>query len=764
MQIRAVMAALALASALAGCGGGGGSSSGGDSSASAVSSGGVSITAAGPADPVASGSAAQVDVTVANSSNVDASNLVVAPNLASGLTLLSFTCGATTGASCPAAGSTGNFSVASLPAHGSLTLHLMLGSAAGTSASLSVAPTVTVGSGGNGGTPANNAASVVLHVYSADLSVSGAGPSAPVAAGAQASYTMTVSNAGPDDAHDVSLANTLDAYQTLGTMTCTASGGANCPATLGSSMTVPLLPKGGSLSFTVPGLVAAGTSTSISNIMTATAPGDPVGGNNSATVSVTTYIPAITGKNSIKLQSDAGDYIGGGQSYAYDSSNALITVTATGAYLSVQVSGDQSWTGSFQLPSGQSQLQPGTYANLTRYPFENLAVGGMDWSGQGRGCNTEQSTLVINSVNYVAGQLTGIDLSFVQHCEGAAPALHGQLHWNAADTTSPPGPVTPAPAGLWMPPSGATPATGSYVYLSSDAGDFVGAGASYLYTKASSVLSVSANGGRASISVTGDQNWTGNFQAMTNLAQLTPGYYSGLQRYGFANPAKGGLDWSGEGRGCNTSSSWVVIDSISFVNGSLATLDMRFEQHCEGAAPALHGKIHWDANDTTAAPGPVNPPPSTLWQPPSGATPASGNYVYLASDGGDYIGAGQTYLYSGSTATATFSASGNHLNVSVGGWSGDFQGMTSLALLQPGYYANLERYPFSNPVKGGLNWSGQGRGCNTLSGWFVIDSISYSGSTVSALDLRFEQHCEGAVPALRGKIHWVVGAGLPGIG
>jgi hypothetical protein len=35
-----------------------------------------------------------------------------------------------------------------------------------------------------------------------------------------------------------------------------------------------------------------------------------------------------------------------------------------------------------------------------------------------------------------------------------------------------------------------------------------------------------------------------------------------------------------------------------------------------------------------------------------------------------------------------------------------------------------------------------------------------SGSTLQQLDLRFEQHCEGGPSALRGKVHWDLGAGL----
>jgi hypothetical protein len=80
--------------------------------------------------------------------------------------------------------------------------------------------------------------------------------------------------------------------------------------------------------------------------------------------------------------------------------------------------------------------------------------------------------------------------------------------------------------------------------------------------------------------------------------------------------------------------------------------------------------------------------------------------------------------------------------------------MSILTQLEPGYYSNLQRYPFNNPTRGGLSWYGDGRGCNTLTGWFVVDNVNYSGGTITALDLRFEQHCEGAGPALHGQVHW----------
>ena len=88
------------------------------------------------------------------------------------------------------------------------------------------------------------------------------------------------------------------------------------------------------------------------------------------------------------------------------------------------------------------------------------------------------------------------------------------------------------------------------------------------------------------------------------------------------------------------------------------------------------------------------------------------------------------------------------------GWNGDFQTMNTLSQLQLGYYPDLMRYPFHNPTKGGVSWTGEGRGCNRVLGWFAVDRVVYTNGVVTSLDLRFEQRCEGGTPALHGAIHW----------
>lgn len=297
--------------------------------------------------------------------------------------------------------------------------------------------------------------------------------------------------------------------------------------------------------------------------------------------------------NYVALQSDAGDYIGAGGTYSYTQANARITVTATAGHLSVTIAGDQSWTGEFQMPSPSSLLQVGQYENLQRYPTNDPALGGLDWYGNGVASNTLIGWFAIDKVTYVNGVLTAIDLRFEQHSEGAEPALHGQIHWRADDPTIPPGPVTPVPARLWQPVLGATPATGNYIYLQSDSGDYIGDGRTYTYTPDNALVTVSATAGLLSVEVSGTETWSGRFLVMSQLNQLQTGYYGGLMRYPYNNPVKGGLEWYGEGRGSNTLTGWFAIDNVTYVNGVLTAIDLRFEQHSEGLEPALHGKIHW---------------------------------------------------------------------------------------------------------------------------------------------------------------------------
>jgi hypothetical protein len=213
-----------------------------------------------------------------------------------------------------------------------------------------------------------------------------------------------------------------------------------------------------------------------------------------------------------------GDYIGQGQPYSYSKAEAEIAVTTDGAHLTIMIEDDEHWRGEFRLPDAYTELQPGSYPDLERFPFHDPSVGGLSWTGEGRGCNSSNGWLIIDSVTYDGQTLTGVDLQFEQHCEYFAAALHGEIHWDADDATSPPGPVVPLPSGLWEPSAGSTPATGNYVYLGSQQGDYIGIGGEYLYTQPDSTISVNAADGYLSVFVGGNEEWYGDFQVMNALS------------------------------------------------------------------------------------------------------------------------------------------------------------------------------------------------------------------------------------------------------
>ena len=417
-----------------------------------------------------------------------------------------------------------------------------------------------------------------------DIAVTAVDVTTPIAGGGATAYVLTVANTGPDAATDVALAVTADAQQTLGKMRCSASGGATCPANPVASMSVPSLPSGGSLTFTVPTTttpVALGT---VGGTLTVTAAKDTDAANNSARSTVQVVAP-----NRITLTSDAGDYIGQGRTYSYTNTNATLKFSATGRRLGIDVAGDQDWFATFDLPSALTRLEPGTYRNMTRWPFHVPANGGLDWSGEGRGCNTQVGSVTIRSVTYAADVLQAIDFDFEQHCEGAVAALRGQIHWTAYDSATGPGPVNPPPAGLWSPTNITLP-SGSHIYLVSDSGDYIGAGRTYLYEPGTATATVTSNGRQLKVSVDG---WSADFVGMNSVPLLQPGYYGNLQRYPFHNGTRGGLNWSGNGRGCNTLSGWFVVDEVTYVGTTLKSIDLRFEQHCEGFAAALRGRVRW---------------------------------------------------------------------------------------------------------------------------------------------------------------------------
>jgi hypothetical protein len=81
---------------------------------------------------------------------------------------------------------------------------------------------------------------------------------------------------------------------------------------------------------------------------------------------------------------------------------------------------------------------------------------------------------------------------------------------------------------------------------------------------------------------------------MAPLTQLQVGYYGDLTDQ---NPAKGLLNFNGDGRGCPVAAAWFVVDDVRYEAGALTSLTVRFEQRCKGFTGSLRGKLHWQGGN-----------------------------------------------------------------------------------------------------------------------------------------------------------------------
>src|SRR5437667_5671258 len=145
---------------------------------------------------------------------------------------------------------------------------------------------------------------------------------------------------------------------------------------------------------------------------------------------------------------------------------------------------------------------------------------------------------------------------------------------------------------------------------------------------------------------------------------------------------------------------------------------------------------------TTLVPG-----GGTLWE------------LFYASQSGDYIGAGRTQLIQfGPAHTETSFAMPHSNGISLQVFAPDNSFFWELDLTAPGMrrltagrYEGAMRFPSSTAP--GLDFYGNSRACSVQTGRFDILDIGYDASgNVQRLAARFEQHCEGAVPALFGEV------------
>ncbi|MGC0339645.1 hypothetical protein [Streptomyces sp. SLBN-8D4] len=143
------------------------------------------------------------------------------------------------------------------------------------------------------------------------------------------------------------------------------------------------------------------------------------------------------------------------------------------------------------------------------------------------------------------------------------------------------------------------------------------------------------------------------------------------------------------------------------------------------------------------------------------ALPVTEGSFSFSGDEGDWISGGQSYSYSTSSQdrlNVSANTGNGVVTLSVDGANGDWWTLDLAApsgqALTPGTYTGATRYPFNEATEPGLDLSGNGRGCNQLTGTFTVSAVEFGPQGyVKKLDAAFEQHCEGGTSAARGEVH-----------
>jgi hypothetical protein len=168
----------------------------------------------------------------------------------------------------------------------------------------------------------------------------------------------------------------------------------------------------------------------------------------------------------LTMTSDPGDYIGQGLAYSYATPANVFFATVNSWYgptnmVTVSMRTDSSstdgWSLRFAAPAGQT-LADGTYLGAARAVSQTAGQPGLDVSGMGRSCNTVSGSFTVSDAIYGPyGYVQSFHATFEQHCEGAPPALGGEV---AVSNPPPPPPLT---AQITIDPAGQLTRSGAVI-------------------------------------------------------------------------------------------------------------------------------------------------------------------------------------------------------------------------------------------------------------------------------------------------------------
>lgn len=259
----------------------------------------LAITKSNGTDTVAVGSNTTYTIVVTNNGPDAANGATVTDSFPPFLTGVSWTCTPSPGAVCGSANGTGNINTTvNLPAGASATFTATATVDSSASGTLTNTASVEPPAGNGDSNPNNNSATDTDTLTPiADLAITKTNGVTQVRSNHPVTYTITVTNLGPDPVFGASVIDELPVDLIDATWTCTASSGSSCgvpPSGSGNIDTTVDLLSGGTATFTLTARVSLTAGNTLVNIATVAGPAgvtDSNQGNNSSTDTDTVLPP-----------------------------------------------------------------------------------------------------------------------------------------------------------------------------------------------------------------------------------------------------------------------------------------------------------------------------------------------------------------------------------------------------------------------------------------------------------------------------------------
>jgi hypothetical protein len=285
------------------------------------------------------------------------------------------------------------------------------------------------------------------------------------------------------------------------------------------------------------------------------------------------------------------DWVGRGRVLTFLPVDARFTLTTVrGEHqdeIRIRVEGYEDVDGRIRLAPGQD-LAPGVHRGLRSQ--RQGGTMGFSWTVRPWGCGERgRSTLVVDQVRYVDGEIDLLHLSFEQRC-GDDPPLRGSFRFDRSDHRAAASVPRPAPGHAWW--HGDAPTGERWHATETFHGALPPERRIERMTRRPEVLT--AYGDRTFVEVEIEDGRGRSWFAAPADEAPREGHYPGSERFAVGNPMRGGLT----SHSCTPRRGWFVIDQLEVVDGQVRRLALRYGHDCRVShldGRTVAGEVRWDA-------------------------------------------------------------------------------------------------------------------------------------------------------------------------